>query len=319
MKDFTLTNGNKIPALAYGTWLIKNENAKNCVLMALEAGYRHIDTAQAYGNEVGVGEGLKASGLKREDIYVTTKVQAEHKTYKKAKKSIDESLKKLGLDYVDLILIHCPQPWILFRKFQRRYDKANVAVYKVLEEYYKAGKIRAIGVSNFLPADLDNILNNCEVVPAVNQILAHVKNMDFNTINYCREKGIIIEAYSPLGHGNSNVLKDETIKEIANKYNVSVPQLCLRFTVELNMVTLPKSTNIAHMKSNGDLDFNISEEDMERLVKLDKIKDYGKDDWYPVFSKGKQIFTFHPFYRNILIEVNLYENQDILMVYKFNL
>jgi len=148
MKEFTLLNGNKIPALAYGTWLIKNEKAKDCVLMALEAGYRHIDTAQAYGNEEGVGEGIRQSGLKREDIYLTTKVQAEHKTYKKAKKSIDESLEKLGLDYIDLILIHCPQPWILFRS-KRRYFKENIEVWRALEDAYKEGKVKAIGVSNF--------------------------------------------------------------------------------------------------------------------------------------------------------------------------
>ncbi len=286
-KKIKLNNGVEIPVLGLGTWLMSKEEAYLSCLAALEMGYRHIDTAVAYGNEEAVGRAIRDSKLPREEIFVTTKVPAEAKSEKAARKEIEGSFKKLGLDYIDLVIIHCPQPWILFRKFQRRYDKANVEVYKVLEEYYRAGKIKAIGVSNFLPADLDNILNNCEVVPAVNQILAHVKNMDFETINYCREKGIIVEAYSPLGHGNSKVLKDEAIKEIANKYNVSVPQLCLRFTVELNMVTLPKSTNIAHMKSNGDLDFNISEEDMERLVKLDKIKDYGKDDWYPVFSKGK--------------------------------
>ena len=146
MEKLKLHNGQYIPTLAYGTWLIKDKDASKCVQMAIEAGYRHIDTAQAYGNEEGVGKGIRESKIKREDLYVTTKVQAEHKTYKKAKKSIDESLKKLGLDYVDLILIHCPQPWILFRS-KRRYFKENIEVWKALEDAYKEGKVKAIGVS----------------------------------------------------------------------------------------------------------------------------------------------------------------------------
>ena len=161
MKEFVLHNGVKAPALAYGTWLIKNENAANCVKMALEAGYRHIDTAQAYGNEEGVGQGIRESGLKREEVFITSKVKAELKSYAKAKASIDESLKKLGVDYIDLMLIHCPQPWALFRG-PFRYFKQNIQVWKAMEEAYKDGKIRAIGVSNFLVDDLENIINNCD-------------------------------------------------------------------------------------------------------------------------------------------------------------
>ena len=153
MKEFVLSNGVKAPALAYGTWLIKNEDAARCVKMALEAGYRHIDTAQAYGNEEGVGQGIRESGLKREEVFITSKVKAELKSYKKAKASIDESLKKLGVDYIDLMLIHCPQPWALFRG-PFRYFKQNIQVWKAMEEAYKDGKIRAIGVSNFLVDDL---------------------------------------------------------------------------------------------------------------------------------------------------------------------
>ena len=281
MKDFTLTNGNKVPALAYGTWLIKNENAKNCVLMALEAGYRHIDTAQAYGNEVGVGEGLKASGLKREDIYVTTKVQAEHKTYKKAKKSIDESLKKLGLDYVDLILIHCPQPWILFRS-KRRFFKENIQVWKALEEAYKEGKVKAIGVSNFLIDDLENIMNNCEIKPMVNQILCHIGNTPVDVIKFCQENDIVVESYSPIAHGAA--LNDEKIKTMADKYGVSIAQLCIKYTLQLDTISIPKASSKEHIEDNAKLDFEISQDDMVELMKLNKF-DYGKDSFWPVFHK----------------------------------
>ena len=211
-KEFVLSNGQKIPSLGYGTWLIKNENAAECVKTALELGYRHIDTAQAYGNEEGVGKGIKESGLNREEIYVTTKVMAEHKSYKKAKASIDKSLKELGLDYVDLILIHCPQPWILFRS-KRRYFKENIQVWKALEEAYKEGKVKAIGVSNFLVDDLENIMNNCEIKPMVNQILCHIGNTPVDVIKFCQENDIVVESYSPIAHGAA--LKDKKIEEFA--------------------------------------------------------------------------------------------------------
>lgn len=287
MKTFKMNDGRVIPAIALGTWLMNQDEAYKATLEALKLGYRHIDTAAAYGNEEAVGRAIRDSGIKREEIFVTTKLPAEAKSDKKARKELDKIIERLGLDYIDLVIIHCPQPWIFFRKFQRKYDKGNVAAYKVLEEYQKKGIFKSIGVSNFLKEDLENILNNCEVVPAVNQILAHVKNVDLETVRFCQDHGILVEAYSPLGHGASNLMKDPEIQSIANKYNVSLARLCLRFCLQLNMVVIPKTTNPEHMKDNFDLDFDISEEDMERLIKLDKIKDYGKDDWWPVFAKGK--------------------------------
>ena len=285
MKNFKLSNGNEVPALAYGTWLIKNENAKNCVLMALEAGYRHIDTAQAYGNEEGVGLGIKESGLKREDIYLTTKVQAEHKTYNKAKKSIDGSLKKLGLDYIDLILIHCPQPWILFRS-KRRFFKENIEVWRALEDAYKEGKVKAIGVSNFLIDDLQNIMDHCEIKPMVNQILCHIGNTPMDVIKFCQENDIVVEAYSPIAHGAA--LKDKAIQEMANKYGVSVAQLCIKYTLQLDTISIPKASSKEHIEDNAKLDFEISEEDMIELIKLNEI-DYGKDAFWPVFKKKARV------------------------------
>ena len=285
MKNFKLSNGNEVPALAYGTWLIKNENAKNCVLMALEAGYRHIDTAQAYGNEEGVGLGIKESGLKREDIYLTTKVQAEHKTYNKAKKSIDGSLKKLGLDYIDLILIHCPQPWILFRS-KRRFFKENIEVWRALEDAYKEGKVKAIGVSNFLIDDLQNIMDHCEIKPMVNQILCHIGNTPMDVIKFCQENDIVVEAYSPIAHGAA--LKDKAIQDMADKYHVSVAQLCIKYTLQLDTISIPKASSKEHIEDNAKLDFEISEEDMIELIKLNEI-DYGKDAFWPVFKKKARV------------------------------
>lgn len=281
MKEFELLNGNMVPALAYGTWLIKNENAANCVKMALEAGYRHIDTAQAYGNEEGVGIGMRESGLKREEIYLTTKVMAELKTYKKAKKSIDDSLKRLGVDYIDLILIHCPQPWVLFRG-KRRFFKENIEVWRALEEAYKEGKVKAIGVSNFLIDDLENIMNNCEIKPMVNQILCHIGNTPMDVIKFCQENNIVIESYSPIAHGAA--LNNQAIKAMADKYHVSIAQLCIQYTLQLDTISIPKASSKEHIEDNAKLDFEISEEDMIELIKLNEI-DYGKDAFWPVFRK----------------------------------
>ena len=249
--------------------------------MALESGYRHIDTAQAYGNEVGVGEALKKTNLKREDIYVTTKVLAEIKNYKEAKQSIDDSLKRLGLDYVDLILIHCPQPWALFRG-KRRFFEENIEVWRALEEAYKDGKAKAIGVSNFLVDDLENIMNNCEIKPMANQILCHIGNTPVDVIKFCQENDIVVEAYSPIAHGRA--LNNKDIVKMAEKYGVSVAQLCIKYTLQLDTVSLPKASSKEHIEDNMKLDFEISKEDMIELMKLNEI-DYGVDAFWPVFRK----------------------------------
>lgn len=280
MKEFTLSNGNRIPALAYGTWLIKNEDAANCVKMALEEGYIHIDTAQAYGNEEGVGKAIRESGIAREKLYITTKVKAEHKSYKSAKASIEESLKKLDVGYIDLILIHCPQPWILFRS-KRRFFKENIQVWKALEEAYKEGKVKAIGVSNFLVDDLENIMKNCEIKPMVNQILCHIGSTPMDVIKFCQENDIVVESYSPIAHGAA--LKDKTIAAMAEKYNVSIAQLCIKYTLQLDTISIPKASSREHIKDNAKLDFEISKEDMIELIKLNEI-DYGKDSFWPVFK-----------------------------------
>lgn len=264
LETLTLNNGKTIPVVGYGTWLIKEEIAEDCVYNALKVGYRHIDSAQAYGNECGVGRGIRKSGLNRKEVYVTSKVQAEIKEYQKAKESIEESLKRLDIGYIDLMLIHCPMPWNEYSyEGGYRYEKENREVYKALEEAYEEGKIASIGVSNFNIDDLKNILNNCKVKPVVNQIPVHIGYTNMELINFCHENGILIESYSPIAHGR--ILENEGIKKVADKYHVSVAQLCIKYTVQLGTITLPKATSLEHMKDNLELDFVISDEDMDYL------------------------------------------------------
>lgn len=280
-ENYTLSNGVKIPKIGLGTWLIPDGEAAQAVRDAVAMGYRHIDTAQAYGNERGVGEGVRTCGIPREEIFVTSKVAAEHKTYESAAKSIDESLAKLGMDYIDLMIIHCPQPWAEFRG-ERRYFTENKEVWRALEKAYKDGKVKAIGVSNFLVDDLENILDGCEVKPMVNQILTHITNTPLELINFCREHGILCEAYSPIAHGEA--LKNRLILSVAEKYSVTPAQLCVRYALQLGMVVLPKTSNPEHMKNNADIEFEISAEDMDILELAEKIKDYGEHSYFPVFS-----------------------------------
>ncbi|CCI85500.1 aldo keto reductase [Lactobacillus pasteurii DSM 23907 = CRBIP 24.76] len=281
-KTITLTNGVVVPQLALGTWLIDNDHVAKAVLTALDLGYRHIDTAQAYGNESGIGQALKETSLKRQDYFITTKVAAENKTYESAAKSIDESLAKLGLDYIDLMIIHSPQPWKEVNQSDNRYFEENKEVWRAMEDAYKAGKLRAIGVSNFLAEDLDNILADCEIKPTVNQILCHISNTPLDLIDYCQKHDIALEAYSPVAHGAN--LDNPVIVKTAQKYGVSVPQLCIKYDLQLGMITLPKTANPDHMKANGELDFEISDEDMEILKHVEKIKDYGEGRIFPVYG-----------------------------------
>lgn len=280
-ENYTLSNGVKIPKIGLGTWLISDGEAAQAVRDAVAMGYRHIDTAQAYGNERGVGEGVRTCGVPREEIFVTSKVAAEHKTYESVAKSIDESLAKIGIDYIDLMIIHCPQPWAEFRG-ERRYFTENKEVWRALEKAYKDGKVKAIGVSNFLVDDLENILDGCEVKPMVNQILTHITNTPLELINFCREHGILCEAYSPIAHGEA--LKNRLILSVAEKYSVTPAQLCVRYALQLGMVILPKTSNPEHMKNNADIEFEISAEDMDILELAEKIKDYGEHSYFPVFS-----------------------------------
>ncbi len=202
MEFKTLSNGKNIPVLGLGTWFIDDGKVAGAVVSAVKIGYRHIDTAQAYDNEKGVGTGIKACGIPREELFVTSKVAAEAKTYDAAAKSIDETLDKMGLGYIDLMLIHSPQPWAEWRN-DKRYFEENIQVWKALEDAYAAGKVKAIGVSNFLIDDLENLIAHCEIKPMVNQLLIHIGNTPAELIAYCKEQDIVVEAYSPIAHGEA--------------------------------------------------------------------------------------------------------------------
>lgn len=280
-ENYTLSNGVEIPKLGLGTWFISDDDAVQAVKDAVDLGYRHIDTAQAYQNERGVGEGVRNSGVKREDLFVTTKLAAEVKSYDEAVKSIDQSLETMGLDYIDMMIIHSPKPWMEFHE-EDGHEDGNREAWKALEEAYKAGKLKAIGVSNFQKADIENILESCTVKPMVNQILAHVSNTPKELIEYCKENDILVEAYSPIGHGE--LMKNEEVKKLAEKYGVSVPQLAIRYTLQLGLLPIPKTANPAHMKNNAAVDFEISAADMETLQNMEQIEDYGDASIFPVYG-----------------------------------
>ena len=281
-ETYTLSNGVAIPKLGLGTWFIKDAEVAQAVKEAAKIGYRLIDTAQAYGNETGVGKGISQCGVKREEMFVTTKLAAEIKSYKEAVASIDGSLKKLELDYIDLMIIHSPKPWAKFLE-NDHYFEGNREAWKALEEAYKAGKLKAIGISNFEKEDIDNIIDSCSVKPMVNQILVHISNTPEELIQYNKEKDILVEAYSPFGHGE--LFKNQEVAAMAEKYKVSVSQLAIRYCLELGLLPLPKTANPQHMKTNAEVDFVINKEDMEVLKNVPQIRDYGQHSRFPVYGK----------------------------------
>lgn len=278
----TLNNGVTIPQLGLGTWFIDDSKVADAVKAAVQLGYRHIDTAQAYGNERGVGEGIRTCGVAREDLFVVSKVAAEHKTYEEAKAGIDETLKKMGLDYLDMMIIHSPQPWVEVNQSENRYKEGNRQAWRALEEAYSEGKLKAIGVSNFQIEDLESLMETAKIKPMVNQVLCHISNTPVELIDFCQKSNIAIEAYSPIAHGE--ILNQPEIQKIAEKYNVSVPQLCIRYTLQLGAISLPKTANSEHMKTNAEVDFEISAEDMETLKNFKKIDNYGASSGFPVYG-----------------------------------
>lgn len=280
-ETYTLSNEVKIPKMGLGTWFIPDDKSAQAVCDAAKLEYRHFDTAQAYENEHGVGEGIRTCGIAREELFVTTKLAAEAKTYQEAVSAIDGSLKTMGLDYIDMMLIHSPQPWTQFRE-ENRYEEGNREAWRALEEAYKAGKLRAIGISNFEKQDIDSLLAGCSITPMVNQLLVHVSNTPFDLIRYSQSKGMLVEAYSPVAHGE--MLKNGAVQEIAAKYGVSIPQLCIRYILQLGLLPLPKTANPEHMLANAEVDFVISERDMETLKMMEKIRDYGEYSGFPVFG-----------------------------------
>ena len=286
MEYVKLNNGVEMPVLGFGVYQISDpEVCERAVGDALKIGYRSIDTAAAYGNEEAVGRAVRRSGVPREELFITTKLWISDAGYEPARKAFEESMSKLGLDYLDQMIIHAPQPWNEFRD-TKRYFAENKAVWRALEDAQAAGKVRVIGVSNFLQDDLENLLSDCRIQPMVNQILLHISNTDHDLLNFCREQHIQVEAYSPIAHGEA--LKNPVIAQMAKKYGVSAAQLCVRYVLQLGAVALPKTANPTHMANNADVNFTISEEDMEALKNMEHIADYGEFNAFPVFS-GKPL------------------------------
>ncbi|WP_054700486.1 aldo/keto reductase [Secundilactobacillus odoratitofui] len=257
----TLNNDVKIPAIGFGTWQTPNGPiAYKAVKTALDLGYRHIDTAYAYHNEESVGKAIKDSGLKREEVFITSKLPGEVKNAKQVTEYFESTINSLGVDYLDLYLIHAPWPW---NKIGERHDADNVAVWREIEKLYQAGKIKSIGVSNFDVHDLQNLLKHTDIVPVVNQIQYYVGFTEPKIVQFATEHHIKIEAYSPLATGD--LIHNAKVKAIADHYNVSVPQVALKFVLQNGAIVLPKATSEAHIKANADLDFTISEADMATL------------------------------------------------------
>ncbi len=263
---FVLNNGVKIPKVAFGTWQISLDDAYESTMLALKAGYRHIDTALAYENETEIGRALKESGIKREEIFVTTKLPAQIKGYDEALEAFDISLKNLGLDYIDLYLIHAPWPW---SNIGQDCTRENIESWKAMIKLYNEGKIRSIGVSNFRPENIKPLIDATGFVPQANQIRYFIGNTQKEVVDYCNENNILIEAYSPLA--TSKLLTDEGVISMAKKYNVTPAQLALRYCVDNNTLPIPKSTHEERIKANLDIDFKISKEDMETLDKFHNV------------------------------------------------
>ena len=258
MEYITLRNGIKMPILGYGVFQVSKEECERCVLDALKVGYRLIDTAQRYENEEEVGNAIAKCGIPREEIFITTKVWIEFYGYQEAKKSVLESLKKLKVDYIDLVLLHQP--------FNDYYG-----AYRALEDLYKEGKIRAIGVSNFYPDRFVDLALNVEIPPFVNQIEIHPLFQRYEEQKWIEKYSCVAEAWSPFGHGRKDMFNNPVIKTIGDKYDKTVAQVILRWLIQRNIVVIPKSTHIERMKQNFDVfDFTLSKEDMEMISSLDE-------------------------------------------------
>ena len=257
MEYAELNNGVKMPMLGYGVYQTPPEETERCVLEAVDVGYRSIDTAQAYGNEEGVGSALVKSGLPREEFFLTTKVWISNAGYERAKASIEESLQKLCTSYLDLLLIHQP--------FGDYYG-----TYRAMEEAYKAGKVRAIGVSNFYPDRLIDLYHFAEIKPAVNQIETHVFQQQETARKYLKDRGVQIESWGPFAEGKNNFFENPVLVETGKKYGKTAAQTALRFLIQSGVVAIPKSTHRERMEENFQIfDFALTEEEMQKIRALD--------------------------------------------------
>lgn len=261
---FKLNNGVEIPCMGLGTWQSKDEIAKLSVLAALSHGYRLIDTAAAYGNERGVGAGIAQSGLAREEIFVTSKLRNADHGYQSTLEAFELSMEKLGLEYLDLYLIHWPNPV----QYRFMWKEAMQETWRAFEELYKSGKIRAIGISNFMPHHIEALMETAKIKPMVNQLKLCPGITQTEVVDYCKKNNIVVEAYSPFGTGK--IFAAPVMKSLAEKYSTSVGQLCLRWCLQMGFVSLPKSANPMRIKTNTQIfDFEISKEDMDIISGLE--------------------------------------------------
>lgn len=261
---YTLTNGVEIPIVGFGTWQSPNdETTVNAVKYAIETGYRHIDTAYVYQNEETVGKGIKESGINRNELFITTKLWNSNRGYDNTLFAFDRSMKLLGLDYLDLYLIHWPA-------ITENGAELNKETWRAFEHLYKEKRIRAIGVCNFLTHHLTELMQTAEFAPMINQIEFHPGVMQMDTVEFCRELGIVVEAWSPLGSGR--VLENETLQTVATRYNKSVAQICIRWCLQHGTLPLPKSVTPARIKENTQVfDFELTAEDMQIIDELPEI------------------------------------------------
>ncbi len=262
---FELNNGTKIPKVGFGTWQIPAGKARQAVLDALSVGYRHVDTALVYGNEKQVGQGIRDSGIPRDQLFVTSKLPAESKSYEEALRDFETTFNNLNIEHLDLYLIHAPEPW---RENGANYDAENQDVWRAMEEIYHSGRVKAIGVSNFRVHDLQNILEVASVKPAIDQIQYYVGYNQPKVSAFGKQENILIEAYSPLATGG--LLGNPVLTKMAANYHVTLPQLAIQFVIQNGVLPLPKATSKEHIESNGQLDFEISAADM---VQLNAIQD----------------------------------------------
>lgn len=265
---YILKNNKVIPVIGFGTWQIPDgEICHQAVTAALKAGYRHIDTAMAYRNEASVGKAIREAKIPREELFITTKLPADIKGYQETMDAFTQSLYNLEMNYLDLYLIHNVKPWGKEGDGMEYMDQ-NIASWKAMEKLYREGKIKAIGVSNFLPQHLEILQNNTEIPVMVNQIQVNPNVIPTENIRYCKDQGILIEAYSPLGTGR--VLKDSRFEKIADRYQKSAAQLCIRWSYQNGFLPLPKSVTEERIRENLNIfDFTISEPDMNEIGKAD--------------------------------------------------
>lgn len=273
MQNYTLANGVQIPAVGLGTWQTPDdETGYQAILSALKLGYRHIDTAQGYRNEDIVGRAVRDSGISREEVFITSKLDNPNHGYDNTMRSLEETLQKLGTDYVDLFLIHWPNPL----QYRSTWQQTNAETWKAFEELYHAGKIRAIGISNFRQHHIDELLKTAEITPMVNQIRLCPGDTQDELVQYCRERNILLEAYSPLGTGQ--IFKVPEMQALAEKYHKSIAQICIRWSLQNGFLPLPKSVTAERIRENIDVfGFELSDEDVGLIAGLTGCVGLSKD------------------------------------------